>query len=936
MTFEFALGWNAIVVAILAVSILAVARLPFFRRRPALRHWLWLLVLIKCVTPPLFPIPVFDADPKQDNGNEARAVELKTPEIDIAAGSQPYDLGDEVGIAGFDDSNSQPVIESNAVVLPDGFALEPTADDVSDARRSAVSFVRIAAGGIWALVTVALLLRCAVRSYRLSRLVLRADQAPDSLERIVRNAANRLGAGEVNVGVVDGRVSPMIWKDWSGATILFPKELAEQISDEQVEWIACHEIAHLIRGDQWSNMFAMFVVAFFWWHPATWFARNEMRKAQELCADETVIRSCKVSRRSYLETLLSAMDFVQLEASSSLAPASGLFEKNVVESRFRALSQGPLVHRNRWRTHGVLLLLLGALLCFPANAQVTGGTNDTSSDRGSAQPENKRSVTTNARTRESDTSDRPNAEHATKPMFLHWLKLARVDDQVTPELILSSKVAPGKPFDIILTTDNALSPKPRTGVSQSSIAGRISVKDGRHIGEIDANWNGPERFHGPFDLDVPAKASAFTWSRSSSPTCIVLSYQPSSERIIENTAKTLVALIEEQPARQSVITGQFVVPSSHRITDILDGSSGGRVFLQRSGYRLNASIGVDGDGKFEYVVQNVGDAVHADTAVYVCPTLDGFSQRSYGPFKLTRLPLDLGKLDLETGFTATIRVEDPQGQPIQGAVVQSALIELKDGTTRQTKPVLGLKGASSDAKGLLHLNHVSQVPIVLTLAKSGFVVAQRQIVPKNDATIPWTLTPGDDIVGRFVDADGKAVMGAEIHLVRSENEDTLHSDPRTAFRRDPGRTRTNRTPLAMSDGEGYFRLHTLRKGTRHWLMALHTDYRPTYFSVSVDQPLTPITLHTPIVVSGSIEGDLSTLPTRRDGQRYLRGSNLEKASGRVNSTSFYIDVDPKGQFVVTQLFPGSLSFRLPSATGTKQIKTLDVLDSLSEVVIKLE
>jgi hypothetical protein len=45
---------NAAVVAVLAAAVLAVDRLA---RRPALSHRLWLLLLIKLVTPPLVAMP---------------------------------------------------------------------------------------------------------------------------------------------------------------------------------------------------------------------------------------------------------------------------------------------------------------------------------------------------------------------------------------------------------------------------------------------------------------------------------------------------------------------------------------------------------------------------------------------------------------------------------------------------------------------------------------------------------------------------------------------------------------------------------------------------------------------------------------------------------------------------------------------------------------
>src|SRR5262245_40072665 len=46
---------NAVCAAILALFVLAIGRIW---RRPALLHGLWLLVLLKLVTPPLLPLPV--------------------------------------------------------------------------------------------------------------------------------------------------------------------------------------------------------------------------------------------------------------------------------------------------------------------------------------------------------------------------------------------------------------------------------------------------------------------------------------------------------------------------------------------------------------------------------------------------------------------------------------------------------------------------------------------------------------------------------------------------------------------------------------------------------------------------------------------------------------------------------------------------------------
>lgn len=56
---EFGAGllWNVVVAAVLAAAVALAGRLSFIRNRPAVLHLLWLLVLVKLVTPPLLPMP---------------------------------------------------------------------------------------------------------------------------------------------------------------------------------------------------------------------------------------------------------------------------------------------------------------------------------------------------------------------------------------------------------------------------------------------------------------------------------------------------------------------------------------------------------------------------------------------------------------------------------------------------------------------------------------------------------------------------------------------------------------------------------------------------------------------------------------------------------------------------------------------------------------
>ena len=78
--------WNAAGCAALALVAAAVSRLC---RRPALAHTLWLLVLLKLVTPPLIPLSL--PWPARD-GNNRPAAEMIARLIAEALGPDQADL----------------------------------------------------------------------------------------------------------------------------------------------------------------------------------------------------------------------------------------------------------------------------------------------------------------------------------------------------------------------------------------------------------------------------------------------------------------------------------------------------------------------------------------------------------------------------------------------------------------------------------------------------------------------------------------------------------------------------------------------------------------------------------------------------------------------------------------------------------------------------
>ena len=67
--------------------------------------------------------------------------------------------------------------------------------------------------------------------------------------------------------------------------------------------IACHELLHVARRDWLMNLLEEFLLTFFWFHPAVWWAMRSIRLAREQVVDSDVV-ALTGARRPYLHALL--------------------------------------------------------------------------------------------------------------------------------------------------------------------------------------------------------------------------------------------------------------------------------------------------------------------------------------------------------------------------------------------------------------------------------------------------------------------------------------------------------------------------------------------------------------------------------------------------------------------------------------------------------
>lgn len=167
---------------------------------------------------------------------------------------------------------------------------------------------------------------------------------------------NRLDKKQIVCLAISGFHSPCI----VGKKILFPAELIDKLSSEEIEAVIAHEIAHERWKDCALRLTCSLIAAFFWWIPTRkW--QKRLEEMQERAAD-LMIYPFKISRFALGEALLKTAHYTR-ESSSQLAFffVSG---RPSFQSRIEHILQEPLKQTlgRKAIQYGVLGIFLLSLL----------------------------------------------------------------------------------------------------------------------------------------------------------------------------------------------------------------------------------------------------------------------------------------------------------------------------------------------------------------------------------------------------------------------------------------------------------------------------------------------------------------------------------------------------------------------------------------------
>jgi len=351
--------WNLVILVPITMVVWLLCRTRIVRQQPALCHALWLLVLLKLVTPPLVPIPVLPAM-AVERGFVAGPPNAFVTGTDLAGG-----VGDD-----------EPPFAPNLVGHEKGS--EATAFAVESSIRgsgiptSGVEPLRVPRNFVWQGVVVGLLgLSLSVsivvwlaglrQLHRVRRLLRGSAAESGRAADLVREVSRRYNLRSApDLVLVDASITPMLWVAPGRCAIVLSRQLADLLDDDHLRHVAAHEIAHYVRRDHWTDLFAFFVASLYWWNPIAWLARRAMTDAAEASCDALALQRMAGSRRSYAATLLAVIDFTASNDPSAFQVSSQTSQRRPLfrpDLRRRRRAAWDLRNLRRQRERSIVLFL---------------------------------------------------------------------------------------------------------------------------------------------------------------------------------------------------------------------------------------------------------------------------------------------------------------------------------------------------------------------------------------------------------------------------------------------------------------------------------------------------------------------------------------------------------------------------------------------------
>lgn len=363
------LAWSQLWQVTLLIVAVAIAVRLFCRRKPHLAYALWLLVALKCVTPPLWSSPtgvfswvaVTRAEPESWPAAEP-------PELPADDDVQPGEVGlsdEEAG--GLPDEAPAPASVSRPTT--------PVVESESRTSTAEPPVWPVVLFSVWGAGVFLLAAIIGARWFRIHRRVMRTRlEAPAAIVDNVAALCERVGLRRrVRLVLTGEPIGPAVF-GFIRPRVVLPQALIDKLSPQALESVLAHELVHVRRWDSSAGFLQAVAQVLWWFHPLVWFANRQMSRERERCCDEEAVKALNCPPASYARSLLDVLEMKRRLQSVFAVPGIRPFE--ITSKRLEDIMQraGNFHRRTPWWVWGVgfvgaTLVLPGAGLLLQADAE---------------------------------------------------------------------------------------------------------------------------------------------------------------------------------------------------------------------------------------------------------------------------------------------------------------------------------------------------------------------------------------------------------------------------------------------------------------------------------------------------------------------------------------------------------------------------------------
>jgi len=340
-------------------------------RSPHIIHALWLVVLLKCATPPLWSNSagmfcwVQSIDTSKAEETEVVAAPVVQHTADNSVLLEPVNV------------ETERLTESEPLASYDDVP-QPVSTAEAHPKPTWITWLLIVwVGGI--VTSTAILCVQFIRCLLLCR---NSDHHAE-LQQAVELLAQKIGVRRrVRVLVTPSNVGPAVVGIFRPVMIL-PEAIVRGASVESLHPVLMHELIHIRRGDLWLGILEKLTRLFWWFHPLVHWSVRQASRSAEACCDQESLAALKCSPRYYAQCLLTILE--QKKQLTPIPSCPGVRAVDITSNRLEQIMktrQGSLRNAKRW---SICVLLLSALITLPGAAFVASAAESSRSEVSSSE-----------------------------------------------------------------------------------------------------------------------------------------------------------------------------------------------------------------------------------------------------------------------------------------------------------------------------------------------------------------------------------------------------------------------------------------------------------------------------------------------------------------------------------------------------------------------